>query len=207
MLILATLVELSVGRAHFCNQAKFDELFFPYRSRKILKRDKDNHPTNILGIVPSGSKWIPYDKSIPSSLYEKVHYDSASDDLILRLTTEPNTYTKTTQMQYYRNILDFQTAYVASLVRTVQGLPSGIDPDCPPKNFKEAMARPDREQWAKAYQKEYQGFKDRNVLKVVELPQGAKVLGTTTRLEYKINNGVFEKYKVLMCVRGDQQRH
>jgi hypothetical protein len=96
-------------------------------------------------------------------------------------------------MQYYRNILDFQTAYVASLVQTVQGLPSGIDPDRPPKNFKEAMARPDREQWAKAYQQEYQGFKDRNVLKVVELPQGAKVLGTTTRLEYKINNGVFEK--------------
>jgi hypothetical protein len=65
------------------------------------------------------------------------------------------------------------------------------------------MARPDREQWAKAYQKEYQGFKDRNVLKVVELPKGAKVLGTTTRLEYKINNRVFEKYKVRMCVRGD----
>jgi hypothetical protein len=44
------------------------------------------------------------------------------------------------------------------------------------------------------------------VLSVVKLPQGAKVLGTTTRLEYKINNGVFEKYKVRMCVRGDQQR-
>jgi len=56
------------------------------------------------------------------------------------------------------------------------------------------MARPDREQWAKAYQKENQGFKDRNVLSVVKLPPGAKVLGTTTRLEYKINNGVFEKY-------------
>ena len=70
------------------------------------------------------------------------------------------------------------------------------------------MTRPDRELWAKAYQKEleYQGFKDRSVLKVVELPQGAKVLGTTTRPEYKINNGVFEKYKVRMCVRGDQQR-
>jgi hypothetical protein len=68
------------------------------------------------------------------------------------------------------------------------------------------MARPDREQWAKAYQKEYQGFKDRKVLLVVKLPPGAQVLGTTTRLEYKINNGVFEKYKVRMCVRGDQQR-
>ena len=68
------------------------------------------------------------------------------------------------------------------------------------------MARPDREKWAAAYQKEYQGFKDQNALAVVELPKGAKVLGTTTRLDYKINNGVFEKHKVRMCVRGDQQR-
>ncbi len=95
-------------------------------------------------------------------------------------------------MQYYLNILDFQTACVAPLVQTVQGLPAGIDLDRPPKNFKEAMACPDREQWAKAYQKEHQGFKDRNVLSVVKLPQAAKVLGTTTRLEYKIDNGFFE---------------
>jgi hypothetical protein len=85
-------------------------------------------------------------------------------------------------------------------------MPAGIDPDRPPKNFKEAMARPDREQCAKAYQKEYQGFKDRNVLSVMKLPQGAKVLGTTTRMKYKINNGVFEKFKVRICVRGDQQQ-
>jgi hypothetical protein len=68
------------------------------------------------------------------------------------------------------------------------------------------MARPDREKWAAAYQTEYQGFKDRIALAVVKLPEGAKALGTTTRLEYKINNGVLEKYKVRMCVRGDQQR-
>jgi hypothetical protein len=56
------------------------------------------------------------------------------------------------------------------------------------------MARQDREQWAETYQKEFRGFKDRKVLAVVKLPAGAKVLGTTTRLEYKINNGVLEKY-------------
>ncbi len=65
-----------------CNQAKVDELFFPYRTRGILERDKDDHSTNILGRVPSGSKWIPYDNSIPSNLYEKVHYDRASDALM-----------------------------------------------------------------------------------------------------------------------------
>ena len=61
----------STRKVMLCNQARFDELFFPYRSREILERDKDDHRTNILGRVPSGSKWIPYDKSIPSNLYEK----------------------------------------------------------------------------------------------------------------------------------------
>jgi hypothetical protein len=32
-----------------------------------------------------------------------------------------------------------------------------------------------------------------------------KVLGTTTRLDYKVDNGVLTKRKVRMCVRGDQQ--
>ena len=30
-------------------------------------------------------------------------------------------------------------------------------------------------------------------------------MGTTTRLDYKIDNGVLSKRKVRMCVRGDQQ--
>jgi hypothetical protein len=75
-----------------------------------------------------------------------------NDTVILRLTNlnEQDTYTKTTQLQFFRDILSVQTAFVASLVRNVEGLPPGIDPlakipNRPPKNFKEAMARPDRE--------------------------------------------------------------
>ena len=34
-----------------------------------------------------------------------------------------------------------------------------IDTNCPPKNFKDAMLRTDRQEWAEAYDKEYQGFK------------------------------------------------
>ena len=62
-----------------CNQAKFDELYFPYRNQKIIVQDKEDHLTNILSRVPSGSKWVPYDKSTPSNLHEKVHYDGMSD--------------------------------------------------------------------------------------------------------------------------------
>jgi len=51
----------SIRKIMLCNQARFDDLFFPYRTREILERDKDDHRTNILGRVPSGSKcqWIP----------------------------------------------------------------------------------------------------------------------------------------------------
>ena len=97
-------------------------------------------------------------------------------------------------------------AFVATLqARTVHRLPDNIDPDRPPKNFKDAMSRPDSQEWAEACQKEFQGCKDRNVFAVVRPPPGTKVFGTTTRTEYKVNNGVMEKRKVRMCVPGDQQ--
>ena len=99
-----------------CNQAKFDELYFPYRKQKIIDQDKEDHLTNILSRLPCGSRWVPYDKSAPLNLYEKVHYYTSSDTLILRLTNEQNTYTKTTQMQYFKDILSVQGAFVASLV-------------------------------------------------------------------------------------------
>ena len=63
----------STRKVMLCNQARFDDLFFPDLNQEILEREKDYHSTNILGRVPSGSKWIPYDKTIPSNLYEKVH--------------------------------------------------------------------------------------------------------------------------------------
>ncbi len=67
------------------------------------------------------------------------------------------------------------------------------------------MSRPDNQEWAEAYQKEYLGFKERGVFATVVPPKGAKILGTTTRLDYKIDDGVLTKRKVRMCVRGDQQ--
>jgi hypothetical protein len=52
------------------------------------------------------------------------------------------------------------------------------------------MRREDRELWAEAYDKEYQGFVQHATLKIERLPPGAKILGTTIRTEYKVVNGV-----------------
>ena len=48
-------------------------------------------------------------------------------------------------------------------------------------------------------------MKDMGAFKEVPCPQGVKVLGTLTRTEYKIDNGIFTKRKVRLCIRGDQQ--
>jgi len=87
----------------------------------------------------------------------------------------------------------------------MQGLPDGIDPSKPPKNYRDSQSRIDAREWMEAYNKEYQGMMDRGAVRVAKPPPGAKILGTTTRLEYKSDNGVFTKRKARMCVRGDQQ--
>jgi hypothetical protein len=50
---------------------------------------------------------------------------------------------------------------------SVGGVPAGVDVTKPPKNFRDAMSREDRQEWAEAYDSEYQGFYDHWTLKVV----------------------------------------
>jgi hypothetical protein len=57
------------------------------------------------------------------------------------------------------------------------------------------MRREDRQEWAEAYDKEYQGFIEQGTLKIARPEKGAKVLDTATRADYKVTNGVFDKRK------------
>jgi hypothetical protein len=84
-------------------------------------------------------------------------------------------------------------------------VPADIDVIKPPKKFRDAMSREDRQEWAEAYDSEYQGFYDHRTLKVVQQEPGAKVIGTTTHTEYEMVKRVFKKRKVLRCVMGNQQ--
>jgi uncharacterized glyoxalase superfamily protein PhnB len=67
------------------------------------------------------------------------------------------------------------------------------------------MSLPDAQEWAEAYDKEYMGIKQRCVFETVRMEKGMKIMGMTTRTEYKVTNGVFGKRKVRLCARGDQQ--
>ncbi len=88
----------------------------------------------------------------------------------------------------------------------VKGISASIDPKRPPKNFKDAMSREDRQEWAAAYNNEYQGFFEHQTLKIARPEPGAKILGSTTLTEYKVVDGVFKKRKVRLCVMGNQQK-
>ncbi len=67
------------------------------------------------------------------------------------------------------------------------------------------MSREDASEWQEVYFKEYKGMMDCGAVRAVKPPQGAKKFGTITRTEYKTNNVIFDKRKVRMCVRGNQQ--
>ncbi len=132
--------------------------------------------------------------------------------MVMRVNTEINTYTRVTQRQWLLEKLSLEAAKVEELQAnfagishsTLNGLPPCIDPDRPPKNFKDAMSRDDKREWAEAYNNEYQDFKERNAFKVVSPDKGIRIHDTLTRPEYKEDNGTFLNRKVRLCARGNQ---
>ena len=201
------------------NQVKFDELIYPYRKAEMIGQQNDDCGIDILYQSPSDIKWIEYDKSMVPNGVQIVHSERSSGMLVLKSRTQPDTFIRVNREQFFKDSLDVEAArgptertFTAVPIpqnpnsKRVAGLPACIDPTKPPKNFKDAMSRPDRQQWAEAYNKEYQGFIERGTFVVVKPEKGEKVLGTTTRLDYNMVNGVFDKRKVRLCVRGDQQQ-
>jgi hypothetical protein len=49
------------------------------------------------------------------------------------------------------------------------------------------------------------GLKPRNVFDLVRIEKGMKLMGTTTRNEYKVVNGEFSKHKSRLCAMENQQ--
>ena len=204
------------------NQVRFNERVFPMRSAEALANHAESSLTDIFTYQTRGN-WIPYDRSAPMHLYSSVKYDSATDELILRRTDKDNTFCRTTQTEYFKDLLDLQYALVCEATRAGQQSESGnpvshgsesgnpkvihpgVDFNRPPRSYRDAMSRVDSAEWAEAYSTEQRGFTERGAFSIVKPPPGVKILGTTTVCDYKMDSGVFQKRKVRMCVRGDQQ--
>ncbi len=71
----------------------------------------------------------------------------------------------------------------------MEGLPDNIGPTKTPKIYKDTHSRVDAVEWMAAYNKEYQGMMGCGAVRVAVPPLGTRVLGTTTRLEYRTDKG------------------
>ena len=79
--------------------------------------------------------------------------------MVMRVNTETNSFTRVTQLKWLQDkmalskaVLDEQIAYIAGIShrsdRTTKGLPTSVNPDRPPKNYKDAMSRENKQDWA-----------------------------------------------------------
>lgn len=76
-------------------------------------------------------------------------------------------------------------------------------PEPAARTYKQAMAGPNRINWEKAIQVELENITKHGVFTVVELPKGAKLVGTTWAFREKwAPTGVFIKHKARLCSQG-----
>ena len=214
------------GKHLISNQAKFDEDFFPYRNRTMVDEHIDNlMKVDILTPEQGQVQWINFAPDTDLNNFEKIHSGGSTDSYIMRSLSHPNICMRVKREDFFRTLLQkraeelaYSRVFVARLDSEpesdlrrgtssgTKGLPGNIDPNKPPKNFKDAMQRIDRQEWAEAYDAEYQGFLEHGTLKIVRPEPGVKILGTTTRTEYKVVNGALKKRKVRLCAMGNQQK-
>ena len=90
-----------------------------------------------------------------------------------------------------------------------EGVNDGIDLRIPPRNWKQAMRRPDVELWQQARDEELAALAAKGVYEVCELPvpEGKRVLNSMGTLAVKFDaKGNLDRHKYRLVARGDHQR-
>jgi hypothetical protein len=157
-------------------------------------------------------RWLDYNPSLPMGTFKRVDMGSDSH-LILQSSTDPNACLKIDQETFFKIVLATTTVHEKATVvvgpldkgrqTKIKGLPDYIDASKPPKNFQDAMLWADCQEWAEALNKEYMGFKQRGVFELVPLQKVIKLMGMTTRCEYKVTNGTFDKAQGAAMCHGE----
>ena len=75
-----------------------------------------------------------------------------------------------------------------------------------PASYRKAMMSPDKQEWKKAIDKEYNSQVQNKTWTLVTLPAGRRSIGCLWRFKVKRDqNGQIVKYKARLCARGDHQ--
>ena len=137
------------GKIVNSNQVRFSEHEFPFQNRKMVDQSLSDNST-ILSQHASGVKWVPYNK-LHVGNYEKVHYDTKSDVVVLKVRSQENTYTRAIHGKWLSDKVTLsevhdkenQTPMYALNAgithRSLKALDPKINPDKPPRNFRDAM--------------------------------------------------------------------
>jgi hypothetical protein len=83
-------------------------------------------------------KWEAYNKDKPLQYYKILHTNTRIDEIILQVVSKNETFARTNQYKFMMDKLTHQRAYVAEIRVAVLANYSK-----PPKNFKDALSRPD----------------------------------------------------------------
>jgi hypothetical protein len=210
----------STGQIIYSNQAKYDEELYPYRNQDMIERTlADGHNVDILSQLQEDVTWIEYNDRINLHEFEKIHVSASADFYTLRSTIYPETYRQMSRESFFQALLKRNSdelliearALVAKISEEVtcgsddhpirvKGLPNSIDPNIPPRNYRNTMTREDRQEWAAAYMEEHQGVHDQRTLQVARLETGAKILDTTTRTKRQTACLTSEKFDCVFAV-------
>ena len=143
----------------------------------------DDHLTNIteidvVSLDRGGMHWISYDPSIALNDFEKVHSGGSSDSCILRSMSNPDLYMGVKREDFFKLLLSKRTdellfsarALVAQMKEELVTRPDGSTGRGRCEQAAQELSRRDEprgQEWAEAYDSEYQGFLEHGTLKIV----------------------------------------
>lgn len=89
----------------------------------------------------------------------------------------------------------------------VNAFSAAVRPEDSPRNWKEAMTRPDRDQWQAAAQTEVDALEANKTWDLVQLPEGHKTVGSKWVFLIKRKaDGTIDRYKARLVAQGFSQR-
>lgn len=87
-----------------------------------------------------------------------------------------------------------------------KAMSAAVRPEDSPRNWKEAMARPDSSKWREAAEAEFNALRDNGTWDLVQLPEGRKAIGSKWVFLIKRNaDGSIKRYKARLVGQGFSQ--
>ena len=83
----------------------------------MIKKYQSDQATDILFRTESDAKWITYNP-LHISNYTRVHFDPASDMMVMCVNTETNSFTRVTQLKWLRDKIALSNAVLDEHVWT-----------------------------------------------------------------------------------------